>query len=296
VLVIGWFSFELMGVTAGDVIARDVACHWLRDAGMTPVVAMHRSEGAGQITTDAVDPRAFNRIVFVCGPVGNGPPLNDYLDRFPHALKFALDVTLLQSAEEWWPFAHVVERDGHDRVNPDITFAAPPYAAPVAGVVLVGPQAEYPTNRHDVVEAAFTEICNERGLAVVPIDTRLDVNAGGLASAAQVESVIAKMDVVLTTRLHGAVLALRRGVPPVVVDSVPGGSKLLAQMRRVDWPLAYDVADLNRDLLHRALDAALSQQGRDLAVATARRAAAQVEAVRDEFVTAVTAPGVRTAG
>src|SRR5436305_1693050 len=32
-LVTGWFSFEQMGASAGDLLARDVACKWLRDAG-----------------------------------------------------------------------------------------------------------------------------------------------------------------------------------------------------------------------------------------------------------------------
>ena len=33
VLVAGWFSFEHMGATAGDLMARDVACRWLAEAG-----------------------------------------------------------------------------------------------------------------------------------------------------------------------------------------------------------------------------------------------------------------------
>jgi polysaccharide pyruvyl transferase WcaK-like protein len=122
----------------------------------------------------------------------------------------------------------------------------------------------------------------------VSIDTRLDVNAGGLKTAANVESLIARMDLVLTTRLHGAVLALRRGVPPVVVDSVPGGSKVLAQMRQVGWPLAFDVADLDQSALAEAFDFALTDKARELARETALAAAQQVEDVRREFITAVT--------
>ena len=33
-LVAGWFSFTGMNVTAGDVMARDVACRWLHEAGL----------------------------------------------------------------------------------------------------------------------------------------------------------------------------------------------------------------------------------------------------------------------
>jgi len=32
-LVMGWFSYELYGATAGDLMACDVACEWLREAG-----------------------------------------------------------------------------------------------------------------------------------------------------------------------------------------------------------------------------------------------------------------------
>ena len=39
-LVAGWFSFEDMGATAGDLLARDMACEWLNHAGYTYDVAL----------------------------------------------------------------------------------------------------------------------------------------------------------------------------------------------------------------------------------------------------------------
>jgi hypothetical protein len=287
VLVVGWFSFELMGSTAGDVIAKDVVCSWLRDAGLDPIVAMHRPQAPDEVATEDVDPRDVATLVFVCGPVGDGPPLNAYLDRFRHARRVAVNVTLLQDLADWNPFDHVVERDSRDRVNADITFVAARRDVPVVGLVMVGDQDEYATNRHGAVEAAFDDLIAARDVAVLAIDTRLDLNAGGLRTAAEVESVIARTDAVLTTRLHGAAIALRRGVPAVAVDSVPGGSKLLAQMRHIGWPLAFDVADLHRVDLGAALDRALSEEGRELARATAQEAARQVVAVREEFISAV---------
>ena len=38
-LVVGWFSFETMGTTAGDLLARDLVCRWLSGAGVTFDVA-----------------------------------------------------------------------------------------------------------------------------------------------------------------------------------------------------------------------------------------------------------------
>jgi len=75
-----------MGATAGDLIAKDVACTWLRKAGIEPTVAaiepLRRPE---EIPTSQVAPEDYDTLVFVCGPIGNGPPLNEFLDRFPHA-------------------------------------------------------------------------------------------------------------------------------------------------------------------------------------------------------------------
>ena len=288
-LVIGWFSFELMGATAGDLIAKDVACEWLRSIGLSPQVAVTEPRRAEEIATTAVVPEQYSTVVFVCGPIGDGPPLNAFLDRFPHARKFALNVSLLQDRRVWNPFAAIVERDSNERTNPDITFAAADAVVPVAGLIYVGLQEEYPTQRHDLAEQTFAQVVKGRDLAVVPIDTRLDVNRYGLSSPAQIEALIAKMDVVLTTRLHGAALALRRGVPPLVIDSIPGGSKLWVQMQRIGWPLTFHTGDLDAGKVATALDYALTPEARRRAADCAAAARQEVEKVKQEFLSALRA-------
>ncbi len=283
-LVIGWFSFELMGATAGDLIAKDIACDWLHKAGLAADVAVNEPTLPGEISTDAVVPEDYHTLVFVCGPIGDGPPLNTFLDRFPHARKYALNVSLLQDRSEWNPFAAIVERDSAERTNPDITFAARNQSVPVVGLILVGPQEEYPTQRHDLAEQAFARITDSRDIAVVHIDTRLDVNLYGLRSPAQIESVMAKMDVILTTRLHGAAIALRRHIPPVVIDSIPGGTKLFQQMTRIGWPLAFHTGDLDAGKVAAAFDYALTPAARRLAAECAERARQEVQSVEREFL------------
>ena len=39
-LVAGWFSFQGMGTTAGDLMVRDVVCDWLEAAGFMYDVAI----------------------------------------------------------------------------------------------------------------------------------------------------------------------------------------------------------------------------------------------------------------
>lgn len=47
---------------------------------------------------------------------------------------------------------------------------------------------------------------------------------------------LARLDLVVTDRLHGMVLALRAGTPALAVDPVAGGAKVTAQARACGWP------------------------------------------------------------
>src|SRR6185436_9809614 len=194
--------------------------------------------------------------------------------------------SLLQERSDWNPFVAIFERDSSARVTPDVTFAATDLKVPVVGLILVGPQEEYPTERHDLAQSIMENILKSRDVAVVPIDTRLDINKHGLSSPAQIESLIAKMDVVFTTRLHGAVIALRRQVPPVVIDSIPGGTKLYKQMKRIGWPLAFHTGDLDRKRVEEAFDYALTEAARQEAIKCAAAAREELQQLERDFLQA----------
>ena len=68
VLVTGWFSWSDEAVTAGDLLARDVACRWLREAGRAHDVANAPEFGDG-VDWRVVDPVRYSDVIFVCGPV-----------------------------------------------------------------------------------------------------------------------------------------------------------------------------------------------------------------------------------
>ena len=54
-LVAGWFSYEPSDYTAGDLLAADVVCEWLREAGFDIDVARVPALGGG-VDLEAVDP------------------------------------------------------------------------------------------------------------------------------------------------------------------------------------------------------------------------------------------------
>jgi len=285
-LVAGWFSFEQMGATAGDLIARDLVCDWLTSAGRDFDVAVV-PPFTGGVDWRHVDPSAYDEIIFVCGPLGNGWPVTDFLARFSGHRLVGVNLSMLDPLDAWNPFHLLIERDSSRASRPDVTFLGDAANVPVAGVALVHPQSEYPGAMHTVANDAIPRLAESRAMAVVPIDTRLDVNSTGLLTAAEVESLIARMDVVMTTRLHGMVLAIKNGVPPLVIDPVAGGRKVMTQAKAIGWHAAFTADDLDDERLRAALDYCLSAGARAEALRVRERAMDRVRETRDSFIAAV---------
>jgi hypothetical protein len=287
VLVAGWFSFPGMGTTAGDLMARDVVCDWLDDAGCPYDVAVAPAFTHERgIDWRGASPGDYGCVMFVCGPFGNGPPVTEFLDHFRDCRKVGIDLTMLQSLKEWNPFDLLLERDSDRTANPDLALASRAPKVPVVGVILAHPQKEYKkTGLHADANAAFHRLTRVRKCAVVYIDTCLDPwNKYGLRTAAEVESMIARMDLVLTTRLHGLVLSLKNGVPPIVIDPVKGGAKLRRQADVLGWPVVFHADTVTDADLIRAWDDCLSPQAGIRARACHERSVAAIEPIRERFL------------
>jgi Polysaccharide pyruvyl transferase len=285
VLVAGWFSFERMGATAGDLMAAEVVEDWLREAGLPFERAVARPFTGG-VDWRTVDPRAYTHFVFVCGPCGNGAPLTDMLGAFRHCHRVGVDVSMLQPVGEWNPFDLLIERDSDRTTRPDVSLLCNLPKVPVVGLCLVHPQKEYGRQaRHDEVEAAIHRLLAAREAAVVPIDTRLDENGTGLRTPAEVESLIARMDLVVTTRLHGMVLALKNGVPPLAIDPIADGAKVRRQAEVIGWPVVAVADKLDDMALQRAFDYCLTPECRAEAQSCADRAFVVLQRARDDFLT-----------
>jgi Polysaccharide pyruvyl transferase len=285
-LLAGWFSFEGMGATAGDLLARDLAFEWFREAGRSVDVA-HAPPFSGGVDWRSVDPTDYQEVVFVCGPFGNGPPLDGLLERFRGARLIGLDVSLLEPLETWDPFDLLWERDSSRVSRPDISFDAPSRDVPVIGLVLVHAQREYDRGMHEEVAAAIGRLLQTREMAVVEIDTRLDENSTGLSTPREVEVLIARADVIVTTRLHGLVMALRNSVPALVIDPIAGGAKVRRQAAAVGWPIVFSADEISDAALGGALDRCLSEEMRRKAARCRDRARGRVAALRGELVAAL---------
>jgi Polysaccharide pyruvyl transferase len=292
VLVAGWFSWPAAAATAGDLLARDVACKWLERAGREYDVANASPFGLG-VDWREVDPAGYSDLVFVCGPVGPAySALEQLLRRFPASRHIGLDLTMIAPLSEWNPFDFLFERDSTRGANPDLALVAAEPGVPVIGVVLVEPYtAEFPDrDRQDAARGAVGSLLASVPAARVSIDTRLDVNQTQLRTPGEVESLIARMDAIVTTRLHGLVLALKNGVPALAIDPVSGGSKIKRQAEVLDWPAVRTADRLEQDDLRTALQFCLSEEGRRVARRCAELGVTRLESLRDEFVAVLNEP------
>ncbi|HEY8480447.1 MAG TPA: polysaccharide pyruvyl transferase family protein [Spirillospora sp.] len=244
VLVTGWPSFLHGEATAGDVLAMDAVRRALDSAGVEHDLAWSPVFRPDGLHLDRADPRRYTHLVFTCGPL-HGPQVEELHRRFARCVRVAVGVSVVDPhAPAVTGFDAVLPRDAPGRA-PRRDLAALPETppVPVVGVVLAPGQAEYGTRRrHDRVERELTGWLAARACARLPLDTRLDPRDWRLfATAAELESALRRLDLVVTTRLHGLVLALKNGVPALAVDPVAGGAKVTAQARAWPWPAVVTV-------------------------------------------------------
>lgn len=294
-LVCGWFSVDGGEATAGDLLARDEVCDLLADAGCTVDVATNAGFTEG-VRLDDIRPDDYQWLVFVCGPL-HGARVTALLERFPHARTVAVNVSIVdaQLADR---FDLVLPRDGNAITEPDLTLGRRPAHVPVVGVVRAHPQPEYDKARHHRADDAIRMLLASRPCATVDFDTRVHPSADPLAaharSSAEVTTLAGRMDVVVTTRLHGMVLALGQGVPVVAIDPIAGGAKIARQARALDWPCCFLIGELHPEHLAEALTWCLTDEARQRAGQVVGGAAVRLAALRRALTDAVTTdpPGV----
>jgi hypothetical protein len=240
-LLTGWFSFVDGETTAGDALALEHVRTRLERAGVPYDVAWSKGMRPEGMSLDEAVPERYTHLLFVCGPV-HGHRVAALHERFAHCVRVAVGTSTVDPADPAVGGYHrVLARDGAGTRGErlDLAAAAPAQPpVPVVGVILTHGQREYGDRRaHAAVTATLTGWLADKDCARVELDTRLDARDWRHArTAGQFLSAVGRMDVVVTDRLHGLVLALRAGVPALAVDPVRGGAKVSAQARVCRWP------------------------------------------------------------
>ena len=339
VLLVGWSSVVHGEATAGDVLSMRAVEGALRAAGVAVDLAwspvMAAAPGAGGLELGSADPGGYTHLVWACGPL-HGRAVQEVAQRFAGCRRIAVGVSVVDAADPAlaaWDLVLPRDAPGAAPVRDlaagpaavltsgwDRSPSAPgdePRGGPVLGVCLAPGQAEYGARRrHDAVgehlgewlASLSTSSTAERVGARLAVDTRLDPRGWrDPHTAAEVLVAMGRCEVVVTSRLHGLVLALAAGVPALALDPVAGGGKVSAQGEAWGWPVvpAGDLLDgavtggavtggagaALREALDRGLAWCLGPNGRAAAARAAAQAphagADQLDALVTAVVTAV---------
>jgi len=296
VLLTGWPSFVHGEATAGDVLGMERVMAALDDAGVSCEAAWSPVFRPGALTLQHADPRRYTHVVFACGPV-HGEQVRWLHQRFAACRRIAVGVTVIDPSDPAATgFETVLARDGEGVATRDLSSTMATRPVPVVGVAFAPGQPEYGVrSRHELVHQRLGEWLAAQDCASVPLDTRLDTHRWqSAATPDQFDSVVRRLDAVVTTRLHGLVVALRCGVPALAVDPVEGGGKVAAQAQAWGWPalmVAEPVLDGTAEL-RQWWRWCLSPKGRELAAARAAGAAHQPDRLIAGLMGALRAPAV----
>lgn len=278
VLVAGYFSFERGHATAGDLQVRDLVCDWLLSAGYHYDIA-HATPFLGGVDWKQANPSLYSHVIFACGPFQKRPGLVEFLNRFQACQLIGINLSMLESLDLWNPFDILLERDSTRTARPDLAFSAKTDRVPVVGLCLKEHSGETRT-----AHACIRRLVAAREMAAVRVDTRLDqsfggMNSTGLRSPGEVESLLARMDVVVTTRLHGMVLSLKNGVPVVAIDPGDEKFKVEKQAKLIGWPMVFRSSEINDSKLEEAFEWCMTEEARALALECASRAKKEARTV-----------------
>lgn len=257
VLIAGWPSFATAEPSAGDVLAMEAVHEALSRAGAAAETAWSPAfRPDGPSLADA-EPERYSHLVFVSGSV-HGEQVRRLHTRYGHCRRIAVGVSVIDPTDPAvLGFHEVLPRDGGgEEPRRDLAAGRTVGDVPVAGVLFAAVQPGYGgRRRHDEIEDRLSRWLGTRHCALLQLESRLAPYGWRTpASPAQVEAIIRRMDLVVTTSLHGLVLALKNGIPVLAVDPVEGGARVGAQARAWQWPalviaqsgssvLAYDELD-----------------------------------------------------
>ena len=307
-LLVTWYgSFKGHG-TVGDLRSLESTVTHLVGTGhqlFHATASEMEFPGATRVQWQDASPEHFDGVIFVCGPILKfHRETNALFTRFVDRPSLALGVSLLPRDDDGYanPFDVTLARQGGDRPYGDVAIVAPPAKARPRsctslkiGLALRGAQYEYGEERclwretEALARSAASAAASARGGVVVDIENHL---ARSNLTADGIEAIYADCDLILTSRFHGAITALRQGVPFVAIDHINGGAKVFDLLAPLGLKHVYKINDLTADTRHDAVSELLgSSTLRDefhRARSKATREANETLRALDEWVASLT--------
>lgn len=242
-----------------------------------------------------LDPRRYTHLIVICGPFTPQMAVqhDSIFGRFQHCVHIGVNLTMVERLQDFNPFEVLLERDSDRTARADLSFLETPEPMPVVGLCLASPQREYGARRRgDLAAERLRRLIRDAGVAFIELDTSVpaETNRVGLSSGAEFEAICRRLDAMLTTRLHGMVLALKNGTPTLAIDPVAGGDKVTRQAQELGWPEVFDAEAASDDDLAAALVRCLSPEARERAARIRDAAVASLADFDAQFAAALTVP------
>lgn len=257
-LLVAWYGMFPGNGTIGDLLSvRAVTDFLLKNGYSVHTASAEPYAGLGETRVDwaSVSPDRFDAVVFVCGPIARSHPLlPGFFSRFHACRKIGVGVSIFPAIHFNFfdPFDVVLAREGKPERFEDVALACAsansiPKKEPrdrnvTIGICLRGQQGEYGVEnclhrktKSMALEAA-EKILAERGGRISLIDNHL--KRSGIAPD-QIVAKYAECDLLITSRYHGAMLAIGQQVPFIAIDQISGGAKLSSLLKDKPWPHLY---------------------------------------------------------
>ena len=292
-LLTGHFS------TVGDVEVLHQIQARLDALGMeydvSPYTDAPLSINASWLDKHILEPSRYTHLIVICGPFTPGMAVQHQaiFARFQHCVHIGVNLTMVESTSAFNPFEVLLERDSDRTVRADLSFREPTPPIPVVGLCLASAQREYGGRRRgDLAAQRLRRLIKESGAAFIEMDTSVPArtNRFGLSSGAEFEAICGRLDAMLTTRLHGMVLALKNGIPVLAIDPVAGGDKVTRQAEKLGWSEVFDADATSDDELAAAFARCLSPEARKKASLIRGAAVASLAGFDAQFAEALSVP------
>ncbi len=266
-LLVAWYGSFAGHGTIGDLLAMQSAVTQLVALGHAvchATAAEIEVPGSRRVDWRTTPRDEVDALLFVCGPILKGHPQTEALfEEFAAVRKIGVGVSLFPPGHDDYldPFDEVLAREGAPEPCEDIAILAPasidrrrrPHGGPpTVGIVLRGQQSEYGEARclcertERMACEAAESIVRQAGGSIVRIENHLQ--RSGLSQAA-LETQYADCDLIITSRFHGAMLAIRHFVPAIAIDQIAGGAKVRNLVGAGGWPYVHEAGTCDVDRL-----------------------------------------------
>jgi hypothetical protein len=251
----------------------------LQQRGAHVDVAAHHYfdfHGAEVVKWLRVNPRAYSCMAFVCGPLPEDLYFKILFSRFRRTRRAAVGISVINEERPAMRlFDRIVARDGRSEQYFDLAYSELPEESVSVrrrhvGVCLRGHQSEYGDAECAAkrLDDMLTDVARRFDAPAQLISTIVTPEN----SPERIHQLFAEAKLVLTTRLHGALLALQHRVPFVAIDQICGGRKVKALVDKLQWPYLF-AADVDAQTVEAACRSLMNDSGIDISLnETSRKA------------------------